>query len=235
MLYIIKIILKRIYRFHLALVINLFTPSSANLNSRLDFNILKQIFSKKIKCSLGSAYISGKVEVSNNVTLFNDIEIFGNIKLSENVSISGPGTRICSAINRISIGSFTSIASNVIVQEYNHNIKSITTYDICDNIFEFKDANSITSKGEIIIEEDVWIGSNCVLLSGVKIGRGSIIGAGSIVTKDIPRYSVAAGNPCKVIKSRFTDKKIENLEKLQWWLWKKEKLFENKELFYAKE
>ena len=56
--------------------------------------------------------------------------------------------------------------------------------------------------GRIIIEEDVWIGSNCNILPNVLIGKGSIIGAGSVVTKNIPEYSIAAGVPAKVIKSR---------------------------------
>lgn len=58
-----------------------------------------------------------------------------------------------------------------------------------------------TLENPVIIEDNVWLGARCIILPGVRIGKGSTIGAGSIVTKDIPPYSVAAGNPAKVIKS----------------------------------
>ena len=64
----------------------------------------------------------------------------------------------------------------------------------------------------IIIEDNVWIGANCVILKGVKIGEGAIIGAGSIVTKDIKPYSINVGNPCKMIKFRLDKEKL--VEKL---------------------
>ena len=229
-----KSILKFIFRFIISIFVNFLTKSKTQYNSKLSLDVLNQVFQKKIKCNFGSAYISGNVEIHNNVTLFNQLEIFGNIKLSKNVSISGPGTRICSSINNISIGSYCSIASNVIIQEYNHNPDLITTYDICENILKLKNPNSRTSKGSIIIEEDVWIGSNSVILSGVKIGRGSIIGSGSIVTKDILPYSIAVGNPCKRIKSRFSQNKIDELESLKWWEWDENKLIKNKDIFYER-
>jgi len=61
---------------------------------------------------------------------------------------------------------------------------------------------------DVHIKSDVWIGGSAIILTGITIGRGAIIGAGSVVTKNIPAYSVAAGNPCKVIKSRFTEGEI---------------------------
>lgn len=61
---------------------------------------------------------------------------------------------------------------------------------------------------DIVIEEDVWCGANVVILKGVTIGRGSIIAAGSVVTKDIPRYCIAGGIPAKLLKKRMTDEEI---------------------------
>lgn len=69
-----------------------------------------------------------------------------------------------------------------------------------DGDFHKEDPRSGMPK-EIIIDNNVWIGYSCIILKGVHIGKNSIIGAGSIVTKDIPENSLAAGNPCKVIKS----------------------------------
>ena len=67
---------------------------------------------------------------------------------------------------------------------------------------------------DIVVEDDVWIGARAIILKGVHIEKGSIIGAGSVVTKDIPSYSIACGVPAKVIKKRFTDKEIVEHEKL---------------------
>ncbi|MBN2965577.1 CatB-related O-acetyltransferase, partial [Sulfurospirillum sp. T05] len=95
--------------------------------------------------------------------------------------------------------------------------------------------NDIFSKGDIIIEDDVWIGSNCVILSGVTIGRGSVIGAGSVVTKNIPKYSIVGGNPAKVIKNRFNHETICLIENLKWWDWGIDKIKSNKDLFQLTE
>lgn len=68
-----------------------------------------------------------------------------------------------------------------------------------------------TSKGNIYIEDDVWIGFRTTILSGVQIGRGAVIAAGSVVTKDVPPYAIVGGVPAKIIKYRFESKMIEEL------------------------
>ena len=72
-------------------------------------------------------------------------------------------------------------------------------------------------KGDTIIGNDIWIGQNVTILPGVHIGDGAIIGANSVVGSDIPPYTIAVGNPCRVIKKRFDDKTIEKLLNLKWW------------------
>ena len=79
-------------------------------------------------------------------------------------------------------------------------------------------------KGDTIIGNDVWIGRESVIMPGVKIGDGAIIGAYSVVTKDVPPYSVAGGNPAKFIKKRFDEELIELLLKIKWWDFEPEKL-----------
>lgn len=66
----------------------------------------------------------------------------------------------------------------------------------------------------ITIEDDVWIGARAIILKGVRIGKGSVVGAGSVVTKDVPRYSIVAGSPAKVIKYRFTPEEIKKHEEI---------------------
>ena len=68
-----------------------------------------------------------------------------------------------------------------------------------------------------IVENDVWIGYGAIVLDGIKISNGAIIGAGSIVTKDIPPYAIAVGIPAKIIKYRFDNNKIDKLIKSSWW------------------
>ena len=80
------------------------------------------------------------------------------------------------------------------------------------------------NKGNITIGNDVWIGYEAVILSGVTIGDGAIIGTRSVVTKDVPPYTIVGGAPARVIKKRFSDDVIEKLLKIKWWNWPVEKI-----------
>ena len=79
-------------------------------------------------------------------------------------------------------------------------------------------------KGDIVVENDVWIGAKSTIMSGVKIQNGSIVGANSVVTKDVPPYSIVVGNPAKVVKYRFTERQIESLLKIKWWEWTEDRI-----------
>lgn len=162
---------------------------------------------------------------------FENTTCYGNIQVGKFVSISGPGTVLHSAINKIIIGNFVSIGANVSIQEFNHNYNKLTTYAVNYNFFNGKFENDCLSKGDIIIEDDVWIGSNAVILSGVRIGRGAIIGASAVVTKDIPKYAIVIGNPAKIIRYRFTNDQINILERTFWWEMNSYDIFMNKNLF----
>ena len=130
----------------------------------------------------------------------------------------------------LEIGNYVSIASDVIfILGGNHYTKTITTYPFKVMYFNETIPEAL-SKGKIIIEDDVWIGMNSLILSGVKIGKGAVIGAGSVVSKHIPPYAIAVGNPCKVIKYRFSEAIMEKVNKIKF-----ENINENlKEKFYTK-
>lgn len=81
-----------------------------------------------------------------------------------------------------------------------------------------------TCKGNIIVENDVWIGAKSTIMSGVKIHNGSVVGSGSTVTKDVPPYSIVVGNPAKIVKYRFNPKQIESLLKIAWWDWTEDRI-----------
>ena len=131
--------------------------------------------------------------------------------------------------SQIQIGSFCSIASGcVMVLGGNHRVDWVTTYPfghIQTNIFNTFNGNGHpSSKGGIIVGNDVWIGMNSTILSGVNIGNGAVVGCNSVVTKDVPPYAVVAGNPARVVKYRFSEENINKLQEIAWWNWSDDKI-----------
>ena len=80
------------------------------------------------------------------------------------------------------------------------------------------------TKGDIIIGNDVWIGYRAAIMPGVTIGDGAIIGACSVVTRDVPPYSIVGGNPARIIRKRFDEQTIAQLQQLAWWDWPVDKI-----------
>ena len=138
--------------------------------------------------------------------------------------------------DKLIIGKFCQIASGItiIMNGANHRVNSVTTYpfNIMGNGWEkvTPSLDELPFKGDTVIGNDVWIGQNVTILPGVHIGDGAIIGANSIVTKDIPAYHIAGGNPSKIIRKRFDDELINYLEQIKWWDWEEKKIFDNLEI-----
>ena len=133
--------------------------------------------------------------------------------------------------DKLKIGKFCSIAcgAKFLFTSGNHSMKSLSTYTF--PIFyeewglDVKDIRSAwDNKGDIVIGNDVWIGYEAVILSGVTIGNGAIIGARAVVTKDVPPYTIVAGVPARPIRKRFDGETIAKLEALRWWDWDEEKI-----------
>ena len=82
-------------------------------------------------------------------------------------------------------------------------------------------------RGPIIIGSDCLIGTEAMIFGGVTIGHGSIVGARAVITKDVPPFSIVAGNPAKIIRCRFEKNVIDQLLKIEWWNWEKEKVEQN--------
>ncbi len=137
--------------------------------------------------------------------------------------------------DKLIIGKFCSLAKGIrfIMNGANHRLDGLTTYpfNIMGNGWEkvTPRIEDLPLKGDTIIGNDVWIGENVTILPGVHIGDGAIIGANSVVAKDIEPYAVAVGNPCHVVKKRFTEEKIQTLLNLKWWDFDEEKIFNNLE------
>lgn len=131
---------------------------------------------------------------------------------------------------KVIIGNFCSIGDNLKVYLGNgsgHDIEFVSTYPfghINTDVFPNVINSSRNTNGNIIINNDVWIGENVTLMSGITIGNGAVIAANSHVVKNVEAYSVVGGNPAKHIKYRFTKEQIEALLKIEWWNWTTEKI-----------
>lgn len=174
--------------------------------------------------------IRGNVRI-DGFTKIIKAEIHGNVSIGRWTTFNGPNSDIWALVNSVRIGNFCSIARNVSIQEYDHHFERITSYFMHANVFGGKMDDDIVSKGDIVIGNDVWIGTQSVILSGANISDGAVIGANSVVNSYIPPYAVAVGSPAKVVKYRFSDGIIDRLLKLKWWDWDDDKIRNNRALF----
>lgn len=138
--------------------------------------------------------------------------------------------------DKLYIGKFCSIAcgARFLFNSANHSLNSLSTYPF--PLFFEEWGLSIShvtdawdNKGDIVIGNDVWIGYEAVILAGVKIGDGAIIGTRSVVTKDVPPYTIVGGVPAKPIRKRFSDDTIAALLAERWWDWPIDKIAANLE------
>lgn len=178
-----------------------------------------------------NSVLNGTIKVGEFAWIHQSI-LVGDVEIGRYSTINGPNTDIFTGVHHVNIGSFCSIARSVSIQEYNHNINFLSSYMIQEHIFDEDWKTAITSKGPIIIGNDVWIGAQCVILSGSNIGDGSVIAANSVVNGTIPPYAIAAGSPAKIIGYRFNDEVINKLTEIKWWNWDIIRIKENKTLFY---
>ena len=113
--------------------------------------------------------------------------------------------------HHLKIGSYVSMADGItFILDAEHLTSHISTYPFKVNITKEETSEAI-GKGDIIVEDDVWIGYGATIMSGVRIGQGAVIAAGAVVTKDIPPYAIVGGVPAKVIKYRFESELIKEL------------------------
>lgn len=164
---------------------------------------LKLYYSKNSKiCKTSKIYPFTKI-VNSKIDSFSYVSYFSHL---QNVTVG----KYCSIAKRVSVGlgfhptNFIS-SSPIFYSPKNPLFKSI----VKDKKFEDIKPS--------FIGNDVWIGANTVILDGVRIGHGSIIGANSVVTKDVEPYSIVGGVPAKLIRKRFLEEEIEFLLKLEWW------------------
>lgn len=179
------------------------------------------------KSSIRSSILNGNTSVFGNTSIENSSLgrftkigancIFANSEIEDFSYIND-----WAVINNLKIGKFCSIGPHLKVGYGKHPINFISTSPLFYSSQPWFGI-TLTNKDKYeehkvtTIENDVWIGANVFLVDGIKIGHGAIIGAGAVVTKDVPDYAIVGGVPAKIIKYRFKNELIKNLLKLKWW------------------
>ena len=179
-----------------------------------------------------TVYLKNVVENSNieigDYTIYNDFIHDPREFQKNNVLYHYPINK-----DRLIIGKFCSIAcgAKFLFNSANHKMASLSTYTFPLFFEEWglkkeNVAQAWDQKGDIMIGNDVWIGYEAVILSGVTIGDGAVIGCRAVVTKDVPPYTIVGGVPAKPIRKRFDEETIKELQKIKWWDWPEEKITE---------
>lgn len=177
------------------------------------FNHIIYLFSKLIKKSNLASIINSKIDITSKVEARSCVvsTVMGKY------SFCGYDCDVFCA----DIGNFTSIASGVVLGGARHPMEwvgmSPVFYKGRDSVKKKFSEFELPKDPRVIIGSDVWIGRNAIILSGVRVGHGAVIGAGAVVTKDIPPFAVAVGNPARIKKYRFSDAIIERLLHIAWW------------------
>ena len=160
-------------------------------------------------------------------TIYNEVSL-NEVTLGDFTYIAGNTN-----ISKTTIGKFCSIGPYCKIGLGKHPTKDfVSTHPVFFSTLKqaqvtFADRNYFDEFAYIIIGNDVWLGANVIVVDGVKIGDGAIVAAGSVVTKDIPPYTIVGGVPAKIIKYRFEKEEIEKLLQLKWWDMDVEYLKEN--------
>ena len=144
------------------------------------------------------------------------------LQIGEQTGINGLSIYCWDDRISVIIGKYCSIADEVmIVAGGEHDIDWVTSFPFIDS-WQLKHLYSKKKprwKGHILIGNDVWIGNRVTILSGVSIGDGAVVGACSVVVKDVPPFAIVAGNPAKIIRYRFKEDQIKAILSIRWWDW----------------
>lgn len=149
------------------------------------------------------------------------------------------GAKIESVINyhwnkgtyNLQIGKYCACAEDILFMiDIDHEYDGVFMGEISEIYGGIKTHKStMKSKGEIIIQNDCWIGHGAVLMDGVTVHNGAVVATNAVVTKDVPPYAIVAGNPARVVKYRFDEKTIHKLQHIAWWDWDSDTITKYKE------
>jgi virginiamycin A acetyltransferase len=141
---------------------------------------------------------------------------------------------VTAGVHNLQIGRYSSLAEDILfLMDVDKDYKQVCMGAL--SAFQgqdFKGKINRKRKGQVIIQNDCWIANGVIIMGGVTVHNGAIVGAASVVTKDVPPYAIVAGNPAKVIKYRLDEQQIQDLQQIAWWDWNQNKIKENAELFH---
>lgn len=206
-----------------------------------------------VKFALGTLRSSVSIALANNklraenadkhVSLASHVEInrvtFGRyVRIAHHAQISnstlGDRTSVgrYTKITNSEIGKYCSISWDVTIGATQHPLSNPSTHAFWyRSQFGIVNQDARLDPSIVCIGNDVWIGCNVVIMPGVNVGDGAIIGAGSIVTRDVEPYSIVAGNPARLLRKRFPDDVIEKMIEVHWWDWDDRVIKDNIEFF----
>lgn len=193
---------------------------------------LKNLFNPNISCL---AFVSSNNHLDKKTVIYRNAKIRGSEVGA--YSYISPNT----VIENAQIGRFCSISDHCRIGMGTHNTNQISTSPIFTQkvngtkaCWVDKNVNDSPFR-KVRVGNDVWIGSRAMILGGVTVGDGAVVGAGAVVTKDVPAYAIVAGVPAKVIKYRFPDRLIELLMDFKWWYYPEDVLREHISRFQKKD
>jgi len=182
-------------------IIKIFLSKLVHKQNKIESYDLLSLDCRLINCNLEKEVrVSKKAELSNtNISYLSSIGRYSKITYTD-------------------IGKYCAISWDVTINAISHpyNHLTISAFPYVPYVGNFV-KDRIQQYQKVTIKNDVWIGANSVIMPNITIGNGAIVGAGAVVTKDVPDYAIVAGVPAKVIKYRFSKKSIKKLLDLQWW------------------
>jgi virginiamycin A acetyltransferase len=167
-------------------------------------------------------------KVGEDVNIHWQSQINGNVYVDKHTNINGP----CYLSGTVEIGKWCAIAHGFRARSTNHEIKYANMQAKLSVRYGFRDVHGV-SKGPIQIDHACWIGDRVTVLSGVHVGSGAVLGAWTVVTKDVPPFAIIAGCPGRIVKMRFEPQVIEALLDVSWWDWSEDQISRNKKFFEA--
>ena len=187
---------KLFYQIYIAILSSI--PTELGIRIRgIAYKFLFKDCGKNIRIDRGVTILGFQnITLGDNVSFMKNSYIYahddGVLKIGDNFTLNS-NSQLGASFGKIVIGNNCAIAPNCVLRASNHNFSN-------PNI-PFREQGH--TYGEIILEDDVWVSSNCVITANTKIGKSSIIGAGSVVTKDVEPYSIMGGVPAKLIRKRI--------------------------------
>lgn len=207
--------------------------------------IKQQIKYLFLKFKYSNTYVHPSAFISMNSILEKKVKVLKGVKLGNCKIGKYSYVGVNSDFSNTNIGSFCSIGPEVLCGLGNHPINYVSTYpgfysNQASGSYWFGKLHDFKEQETTTIESDVWIGARAIIKGGVRIGTGAVIGAGAVVTKNVPPYAIVGGIPAKVLKYRFDENLISLLIESKWWeedeeILKKLSKYSNDPLMFLKE